>query len=54
MPITSYDEDGIVRTGHLLHGVDDAAHLVVAVRRVLGEHFHHPGINAEIRGPKNN
>ena len=38
------DEDGVIGVGQLLHGVDDAAHFVVAFRAVGGEHFHHAGI----------
>ena len=40
------DEDGIVGIGQLLHRIDDAAHFIVALRPVGGEHFHHTGIKA--------
>jgi hypothetical protein len=34
----------------LLHGIDHAAQLVVAVRGIASEYFHHPGIEALLIG----
>src|SRR5262249_54371301 len=44
------DEDGVVRVGQLLHGIDDAAHFMVALRPIGGEYFHHAGVEPLLVG----
>jgi len=44
------DDERVVAVGELLHGIDHAAQLVVAVRGIASEYFHHPGIEALLIG----
>ena len=44
------DDEGVVAAGELLHGIDDAAELVVALCAVAGEDLHHARIEALLIG----
>ena len=39
------DEQRVLGVGQLLHRIDDAAHVIIDVRAVGGEHLHHAGID---------